>query len=260
MTQSPAILRDQARAGKGASSQLARLFYPVTSIVLLLLTLWGFSKFYTHGQAYPGREIAPPIKTLVIAHGAAMSAWILLILVQPFLIFMRKHRVHMALGKVGAALALVILVLGVMTGIRSAAVTPPEVVIWTLSPKQFMIVPLVSVCLFAVFVAAGVKYRKKPHIHRSMMLLATLAVLAAAVSRIDLFNRFYVGTSLERIFGPFLFTLILGVLLVAARWAVTRTIDRILAIGIVFLGVVSIAIMALGRTDIWLQFATMLAG
>lgn len=260
MTQSASIARDQARSGKGASRPLARFFYPVTSIVLLLLTVWGFSKFYLHGQAYPGRPIAPPIRTLVIAHGTAMSAWIILMIVQPFLILVRKHRLHMAIGKFGAALAAIILVLGLMVGVRSAAVTPPEVVISTLTPKRFMVVPVVSVCIFALFVAAGVKYRKRPHIHRSMMLLATLAVLAAAVSRIDVLNGYYAGTGLETLFGPFLSTLILGVILVAVRSIVTHSFDRILAIGVVILAVASIGIMALGRTDAWLQFATMLTG
>ncbi len=260
MSQSSTLVRDRARAGKGASLPLARYFYPVTSIVLLLLTFWGFSKFYLHGQAYPGRPIAPPIRTLVIAHGIAMSAWIILMIIQPFLILMRKHRVHMALGKFGAALAAIILVLGLMVGVRSAAVTPPEVVIATLTPKQFMAVPVVSVCVFALFVAAGVKYRKKPHIHRSMMLLATLAALAAAVSRIDVLNTYYAGTRLESLFGPFLSTLLFGVILVTVRSVLTGSLDRILAIGVAALGVISIGIMALGRTDAWVSFATMLTG
>jgi hypothetical protein len=39
-----------------------------------------------HGKAYPGRELAPEIRTLLIPHGIGMSAWFLLFLVQPLLI------------------------------------------------------------------------------------------------------------------------------------------------------------------------------
>lgn len=55
-----------------------RLFYSAASITLLALTLIGFRFFYLHLQAFPGRPLTPPIRTLLILHGVLMTAWMLL--------------------------------------------------------------------------------------------------------------------------------------------------------------------------------------
>jgi len=47
-----------------------------------------------------------------------------------------------------------------------------------------MAIPLISILIFGVFVAIGVWYRRRPEIHRPMMLLATLSIVAAATDRI----------------------------------------------------------------------------
>ncbi|MCC6908100.1 MAG: hypothetical protein IT430_09185 [Phycisphaerales bacterium] len=260
MTQSQVMMPDRARAGRSSTSAAARYFYAAAAAVMVVLAFLGFSKFYLHGQAYPGREIAPPIRTLVIAHGVAMSAWLILLLVQPLLIVVRKHRVHMALGRVGAALAAAILVLGIWVGIQSARYTPPEAVIWGLSPKRFMAIPLIGVSVFAIFVALGVVYRRKPRIHRAMMITATLSALAAGVSRIDALSNLYVGTAWEQYFGPFLMTMVFAVALWLLRCAVTRSIDRALGIGVASLIAISLLTMQVARTAAWESFASMLVG
>lgn len=237
-----------------------RLFYTVAAALMLALAFIGFSRFYLHGRAYPNREIAAPIRALVIAHGVAMTGWLLLLLAQPLLILRRSHRVHMTLGRAGAVLAALILVLGLWLAIRSAAVTPPEARIWGLPPRQFMAVPFISALIFAAFVALGVIYRRKPRIHRPMMLLATLSAMSAAVSRIDPLNDLYLGTAWERHFGPFFLTLVIGVLLLAVRCALTRSFDRWFAMGLAALIVASAGIMHLATTDAWASFTSMLLG
>ncbi|EIC28899.1 hypothetical protein Metal_1081 [Methylomicrobium album BG8] len=147
--------------------------------------LLGFQHFYLQGKAYPGRELAPPIRTLLILHGIGMSAWILLFLVQPLLIMTGNRRIHRMLGRIGAGLAACIAILGFRLGIEATLISPSELRIWGLSPKQFMAVPIVSILIFAGFVGIGVWQRRRPEVHRPMMLLASLAAMSAAVSRID---------------------------------------------------------------------------
>lgn len=243
-----------AGANRAGSRTSLRLFYIGSAALMLLLAFIGFNKFYLHGQAFPGREITPPIRTLVITHGIAMTAWLGLLLAQPTLIAARKHRLHMQLGKLGALLAAVILITGIWLAIRTTAVTPPEVILFGLAPKPFMAVPFISVVIFAIFVALGVMYRRKPHIHRSMMLLATLAAMSAAVARIQPLNDLYAGTEWERLFGPFLFTAIIGIALVGIRSAMARSLDRPFAIGMVVLIAASVGIMLLAPTSAWAAF------
>lgn len=233
-----------------------RWFYPMTGVLLVALTVWGFRHFFLHGQSHPGRPITPPIRTLIIIHGVAMTLWMLLFTLQPWLVATRRVKTHMNLGRLGMVIAAAVLVLGVMIGVSSARVTPPEVRIWGLPAKQFMAVPVISVLAFAGFVAAAVIKRRRSAIHRPMMLCATLAIMGAAVSRIDLFSNLYIGTVWERAFGPFFSTLVLAIVLLALRCALTRAFDRWLALGVALLIGVSYFIMKIAPTGVWDSLAS----
>lgn len=238
----------------------AGLFYSVTALVLIALTLAGFQHFFFHGMSYPGRPITPPIRGLIIAHGVAMSLWLVVFLVQPLLVATGRVRTHMAVGKVGAAVAAGVLVLGMLVAVNSARVSPPEMKIWNLPPKQFMAVPFFGALTFAGFVAVAIWQRRKPAIHRAMMLTGTFAAMSAAVSRIDLLNNLYVGTMWETVFGPFFFAQIIFGLLLVTRCAITRSFDKWMAIGFAVLTLICIGVMRLAPTSTWESFASMLTG
>ncbi len=256
MTQIQAMPSGRSQAPSPTSLKVSRLFYSATAALMLALAFAGFSRFFLQGMAYPGREIAPPIRTLVIVHGSVMTAWLVLLLVQPLLIVRGSRRVHMTLGKVGAALAGLILVLGVWVAIGSTSVTPPEARIWGLPPRQFMVVPFFSALVFAAFVGVGLYFRRRPAIHRPMMMLATLSAIPAAVSRIDLLNNLYIGTVWERVFGPFFATVVLGVVLLGIRSVLMRSLDRWFAVGLGSLTVAWALIMQVAPTVAWEWFTT----
>ena len=201
-------------------------FYPVATLLLLGLTVLGFQLFYFHAQMYPGRPLTPPIKPLIITHGVAMSLWMLLAILQPFLLATGNRRIHMTLGKIAAVVAACLVVLGFKMGIASFKVAPPDLMYGTLTPKQFMIVPISDITLFAIFVTLGIWWRKRPDIHRPMMFMATLAAVAAAIARIDYLNHLYAGTVWERWFGLFFFTVVAGAVFLVAKCILFRKIDR----------------------------------
>ena len=53
----------------------------------------------------------------------------------------------------------------------------------------FSIVPLSGILFFAVVIALAVANTRKPEIHKRLILLATVALLFAAVGRMNLFQR-----------------------------------------------------------------------
>jgi hypothetical protein len=222
---------------------------------MLLLVHLGFHHFYTQGRAYPGRELTPPIRTLVILHGVAMTLWMILFLVQPMLAATRNMRLHRRLGSFGGVLAIAIAVLGWRVGIEAARVAPPQMRIWGLTWQQFMIVPLGSIVLFAAFVAIGIATRKRPEIHRPMMLLGTLAAVSAALGRIDFLNELYVGTIWEQLFGPFFATLVLGALCLVARCLESRSLECWFALGYAALVAANVAMYQLAPTELWAGIA-----
>jgi hypothetical protein len=224
------------------------------------LTFLGFQQFYLHGRAYPDRPLTPPIRSLIIVHGAAMAAWMLLFAVQPLLVATGRRRLHMRLGLLGAGLAAVVVLVGLRLGIESARVNPPDLRLWNLTPRQFMTVPLIGIATFGAFVAIGVWQRKRPAIHRPMMLLAMLAAMPAALDRIDAVKNLYSDTLWGPLFGPFFGMLAIGLLLFVLKWALTREFDRWFAIGYVGLVAISAGIMRLATTSAWDRFAGFLLG
>jgi len=226
--------------------------------LLLLLMFLGFQQFYLHGRAFPNRPLTPPIRPWLIAHGIAMTAWMVLLVVQPLLIVSRNHRIHMTLGKIGAGLAACVFLLGFKIGIEATRVAPPEVRLWNMPYKQFMAVPIISILLFAGFVTAGILARRRPQVHRPMMLLATLAAIPAALDRIDAISSLYRDTLWGTLFGPFFSSLVIGAVFLLIKWALTRSFDRYFALGWAGLVVAGAMIMQLAPTRAWDHIATFL--
>lgn len=236
----------------------SRLFYPLAALALLAITFIGFRLFYLHLQAYPGRPLTPPIRTLLIVHGVLMTAWMLLAVVQPFLVAANRKRVHMALGKLGVALAAGIVVAGYLVAIHATRVNPPEMRLFGLAPKEFLTVPLSGMVMFGVYVTVGVLNRRRPEVHRPLMLLASLAVVGAALGRMQALNDWYAGTWLERWFSAYVTTVMLGGLLLAVKCALEKRFDRWFAAGFAVMTAVCVAASLVAKTAAWDQFATIL--
>ena len=239
-------------------SNPARLFYTVTALVLLVITLIGFQQFYLHGKAVGNREIPPRIFWLTVVHGVAMSAWIVLFLVQPLLIVSGNRRQHIILGRMGAVLAAAIIIVGATMAIESVRVTPDDGLFRGLTRKQFLAIPLTDIIKFAFFVSIGVLYRRYPEIHRPMMLLATLTAATASSARINVLTEFYNGKYLDYLLGPFVPVLILGLLFLVAHWLLTRKFDRFYAMGYGGLVITTPLVMSLARSEGWGQFSEFL--
>lgn len=206
-----------------------RWFYTAATALLLILTLAGFHHFYLEGRAFPGRPLTPPIRGLVITHGVLMTVWLLLSLVQPLLAATRNVQLHRRLGLFGAALAAVLLVLGLRIAIASTAVTPPGEMFGPLTPRQFMAVPFLGILLFAGLVVLGISQRRNPGWHRPLMFFATLSVCAAGLGRIESLVAFFAGSLWYRAFVDFDSVVVFGGLTVLAHAAITGRFDRRLA-------------------------------
>src|SRR6516162_9831370 len=89
-------------------------------------------------------------------HGAAFSAWLILLVSQTFLVAAERTDLHRRLGWVGAALAATMV----------AAYENEEL--------AFLTTPLSSMAVFCLLVAAAVRFRRRPEAHKRLMLLATI--------------------------------------------------------------------------------------
>jgi hypothetical protein len=159
-----------------------RTFFVGMAIAAMVTVFLGFAPSYylrpfVHVAKYPtGVPVSPSLAPLVHAHAIAFSAWMTLFLVQSTLIATGRADAHRRFGVAGAVLAAIMIVLGLMTAVRGArdGWNPGGPYPDSLA---FMIVGLVDILVFASFVAAGLYFRRRPELHKRLMLLATVGGL-----------------------------------------------------------------------------------
>jgi len=141
----------------------------------------GFARTYYLNPFFAHRTLT----WLLHVHGAICSAWFLLFLAQIVLVAKGRTDLHRRLGVWGFALACIIVLLGLAVAIHAAKLgsfaIPPGI-----SPLAFLAIPFFDVVVFGTLVTSGLIYRRKPQVHKRLMVLSTLSILTPAVVRIPL--------------------------------------------------------------------------
>jgi hypothetical protein len=168
-TRGVAVRRDER-----AERRSDHWFYVGTACACVVTVFSGFApSFYLRPSA-----AAPKLAPHVVAHGLIFTSWFLLFLVQTALVASGRTRLHRQLGIGAAGLAVLMLVSGTLMAIASArrGALPGD-------PLAFLLVMMVDLLAFAVFMAAGMYYRRRSEPHKRSMLLATVSLLPPAISR-----------------------------------------------------------------------------
>jgi hypothetical protein len=178
---------DAARASAPGSSDAAtaarseRRFFSGMAIAFALTVVAGFSRtYYFNGYAAEPFELSP----LLHWHGAAYTAWMLLLVTQTTLIAAKRTNLHRQLGVAGAVLAAAMIGLG--TAVAVSRTADGTIADQGVPPLLFLAVPLLGMVVFASLLGAALHQRRHGAAHKRLMLLATLELVTAAVSRLPL--------------------------------------------------------------------------
>jgi len=241
-------------AGQATRLHAERSFYLLASGTILAFILAGFRQFLLHGRQPDGTPLTAAIRPLVITHGVLMLLWILLFLVQSILIVGGNRKLHITLGGAGAILVACMLAVGLAMAWASARFDPAGSQPWGVAP--FLTVPLATILGFAAFAALGLRFRRQPHLHRPLMLLATLAIVGAGTNRIAAISDPITSATHASLFAVFyLAPLSLGALFLLAKWAMTRSWDWVFAYGLAALAAFFTLFSLVAWTGWWHQFA-----
>jgi hypothetical protein len=153
-------------------------FYPLVAILLVAFIVVGFSRTY-YLRFLSDR---PPLQAILHLHGLVFSAWLALFVAQTQLVARRRIDLHMRLGMAGAALAALVVVSGLAATFVGAAI--PRTTQLGLTTAQASVVPLLSILPFAVLVTAALIWRRRPWLHKRLMLLAMISVLGPPTARL----------------------------------------------------------------------------
>jgi hypothetical protein len=155
-----------------------RWFYISMAIAAVITVFAGFAPTY---YLRPYFNTAPLVPLLHL-HGLVFTSWLALFLIQTTLVAAHRTDIHRRLGILGGVIAALMLVIGTTTAVirASQGATPLP----GISPLSFLVVPLGDMFVFAILVGAGFYYRRRPDVHKRLMLLATVSILAAAIARL----------------------------------------------------------------------------
>jgi hypothetical protein len=153
----------------------SRWFYTCMGVVATLVVIAGFGGSYYRMAADTGS-----LSLLVKAHGLVSAAWLVLFITQSTLVATRRTAVHRRLGVTGALLAVAIVVLGYATAMAAARRGHDLNFGDTQDPLNFLVFSLGDIVGFSILVGAGLWYRRRPEVHKRLMLLATVSPMMNA--------------------------------------------------------------------------------
>ncbi len=226
-----------------------RRLFAIIAITFPLIVFIGFARTYYLKFAVG----SPPLSSVLLhVHGIVMTAWVLLFVTQVWLIRSKRARVHMNLGLLGVALAIIVFVVGFFTAVAAAkygtASAPPDI-----PPLAFLIVPIFDIALFVPFFGAAIYYRRRPATHKRLMLLTVLNFLPPAVARIPfdwvlaVGPRFFFGVP----------AVIAIAFLIIDRWQTGKFNIPFVAGALILIASYPLRIILSG-TEMWLSFAAWL--
>lgn len=163
----------------GRNGLLDRYFYFAMSLLIAATVVWGFS--HTVNQSL--FHASPPRPLILWFHGAAFSGWVAFFIFQSSLVRTRNVKVHRFFGWFGAALAAIMVPLGVTISIVMGRFDIYR--LHETDVRSFLIVPLYDMVVFAILIGLAITWRKTPDLHRRLIFIATCCLLDAAFGRID---------------------------------------------------------------------------
>jgi len=214
-----------------------------------VIVLIGFARTY-YLKGFFGN---PPLPGLLVhLHGLVMTTWVVLFVTQVSLVATGRTRTHQRLGVFGAVLAALVVIVGVLTGIagaaRGATPGPPAL--------QFLVVPLGDMLVFAILVGTALYFRRsRLDVHKRLMLLAAVNLLAPAIARIPL--QFIATGGALAFFGLTDLCLLACVGFDTVR---NRRLHPAFLWGTLFIIAFQPLRLMLAGTDVWMRFATILVG
>jgi hypothetical protein len=223
-----------------------RRLYILAAILTPLIVLAGFARTYYLKPFFNTPDL---FGRIVHVHGIVMTAWVVLFVVQISLVATRRTRIHQRLGILGAGLAALVVIVGILTALYAAArggsPGPPAL--------SFLIIPIGDMLIFSVLIGLALYYRRKLDVHKRLMLLAAINLLTPAIARIP-FDFILNG-------GPLAFFALTDLCLLACVAFDTfkhRRLHPVFLWGSIFIIAMQPLRLLLAGTGVWMKFAAAL--
>ena len=153
-----------------------RRLYVGLAVLATVIAVVGFWPTY-FGPLVAGTVDKTPI---IHFHAAVYVGWLAIFMTQAALAATGHVAAHMKLGRFAIGYGVLVIAVGLITAFARFAVRvrAGEVV----AAQGQLFGPLLDMLVFAPLFAAAVYYRRKPELHKRLMVVATTSLLIAAVA------------------------------------------------------------------------------
>jgi hypothetical protein len=174
-----AAASDQTSAKMRTKVLVERWFFTGLALTMLATSAAGFLPSLLHAA---GRRA--PLSPLAAAHGVVFFAWLGIFFVQSRLIATGHVALHRRLGVVAGCLLALMIPLAYATSVlmvRRGFDLSGDLRIEH-DPLYEFIFPFGDLLMFALLVLGAIAYRRRPEIHKRLMLFANIALLGAPLA------------------------------------------------------------------------------
>ena len=188
-------------------------FFIRLALAMLFMTVVGFSRTYLLVPQLGLPADGLPFTPLVHLHAAVAFGWCLLFVAQVWLVASGRTPRHRVLGVFGVVLYLALVLLGPFLAVNSTARrgAPPD-------ELAFLAVSIGNIAAYTLLFGAALHWRRRPDVHKRLMLLGMVAMLTAPFGRILDFPYL-----LNHVVGP-------GFVVMALAWWDYRALGRLHAV------------------------------
>jgi hypothetical protein len=217
-----------------------KVFFTGMTVLLLVIALIGFGRSYYLAGVFRAPLPAP----ILHVHGALNTLWMVLLVVQASLISAKRIKWHMTLGIFGFWLALAMVVVGFIVSanqLHRYAHAPHFDVV------SFETIPFIEQVCFAVLAGAAFLLRKKAAAHKRLIVLATISMMGAALSR-------FPGQDHNDAFAAYGMYALLAVVVIYDLWSLHKVHLATVLGSILVVAYLTLAV-PIGHTAPWHRFA-----
>jgi hypothetical protein len=157
-------------------------FYVGMSGALLLIVLIGFTRTLYLRAFFD----VPEIPASVFVHGIVLTAWFVGFFLQTTLVAIRRTDIHRQLGRIVGGVGVAVFAVSMAVTFNfvarqkalgvdiEARIRGLSVIVWS---------DLAALLAFAIFLSAAIAVRRRPEMHKRLMLLSSISIVQPAMSR-----------------------------------------------------------------------------
>ena len=153
-----------------------RGLYVALSALMAVIAIVGFWPTY-YGPLARLTLVQPP---LIHVHAIVFTGWLALFSAQAVLAATRRLQWHLWLGRLGIAYGVLLVLVGLTTGVLRSAALPRGG-----DAEGLLYVAFLDMLVFAGFFGAAIRFRRRPDVHKKLMTVAATTLLVAAVGRMS---------------------------------------------------------------------------